>query len=474
MLPSVRSPRIVSCLALLAVVASGIAQTPWRRAWEKLIRPGLTYRMEWDTRTPRLLHALRWSPGGGVKARSELADRSVYSADGTKGRQTVSSLVRLTGALAGINGDYFPYTGDPLGAMVRDGELLSRPYPKRPAFGWGDKDAKSAILTWRAAIESPAVGTLKLWGLNEECPDDGVVLNTPAAGLALAKKPSVYALIKTEDAVWGPTTVVEGTFQYFFSDMDSLPVQKGTVILAARGESAKRLVKLKPGDPVKIEMTTTGMDWSSIDNVMGGGPYLVRNGVISVDWQAAGFKSSFANNRHPRTAVGRTAAGDVWWVTVDGRSGISPGATLGEMARIMKRLGCVEAINLDGGGSTTLSVAGRSMNRPSDGGERAVANAVLFFAAAAESSDEMAIAGPSTVDLANAGAYQVVGPDGKAIPTSEVLWQIEGQAWVDQGGSVRGISEGPATIVAVVRGRRLTLPIRFERILSKTGSGGTK
>lgn len=90
--------------------------------------------------------------------------------------------------------------------------------------------------------------------------------------------------------------------------------------------------------------------------------------------------ASFSTTRHPRSAIGRSADGKTMLVTVDGRQGISKGVSLPELSAIMKRLGAVDAINLDGGGSTTLSYRGSVINSPSGGIQRTVANGVLVFA----------------------------------------------------------------------------------------------
>ena len=82
----------------------------------------------------------------------------------------------------------------------------------------------------------------------------------------------------------------------------------------------------------------------------------------------------------PRTAVGILRDGSYMLVTIDGhRPGYSVGATLTELGNTMKGLGVVEAMNLDGGGSTTMWVKGRVANRPSDGFERSVSNALLVL-----------------------------------------------------------------------------------------------
>ena len=83
--------------------------------------------------------------------------------------------------------------------------------------------------------------------------------------------------------------------------------------------------------------------------------------------------------RHPRTAIGWNDS-YFYLVTVDGRQPhLSVGMTLNELARYLVSLGCREAMNLDGGGSTTMWVGGSVVNRPSDGEERAVANALILL-----------------------------------------------------------------------------------------------
>jgi exopolysaccharide biosynthesis protein len=105
----------------------------------------------------------------------------------------------------------------------------------------------------------------------------------------------------------------------------------------------------------------------------------VRDGVVAPDIRE-GIAPSFGEQRHPRTAVGITADGRLLWVTVDGRQApYSDGMSLAELADLMARLGARDAVNLDGGGSTTMVVRGVVVNRPSDAaGERPVGNALVL------------------------------------------------------------------------------------------------
>jgi exopolysaccharide biosynthesis protein len=111
--------------------------------------------------------------------------------------------------------------------------------------------------------------------------------------------------------------------------------------------------------------------------MIGGFPQLLRAG------EEVELTGSFATTRHPRTALGWREDGTLLLVVVDGRQpGYSEGMSLFELTELFRALSAVEALNLDGGGSTTLVVAGAVANRPSDReGERAVANAVLLLEA---------------------------------------------------------------------------------------------
>jgi hypothetical protein len=397
-----------------------------------------------------------------ARPKPEVADITVYSATETKGREELSALVRRTNAIGGINGDFFPFTGDPLGAMIRNGELISPPYPNRAVFGWGKNLSAVGRLKWKATIYPEGSEKIEVNAMNEEWGEDGYVLNTASCGLSLAKLPNAHLVIKLDSSAIPPSGKITGVFESVVTDQESVAIDADHAIIVARGESRiARLAKLKPGQKITIDMATLGLDWNKVDNVIGGGPFLVVNGQKHVDWKEAGFKDNFALKRHPRTAIGRTKEGDLWMVAVDGRQPMSEGATLDELADVMLGLGCIDAVNLDGGGSTTLNLFGLNMNRPSDGKERPISNAVLFMGPIPQpTEDPMVIRGPARLDAGGKGAYTVISGDGRAIPTNEVLWGASGAAWIDQGGLLRSLAAGPATVSAWVRGQIISVTVQ--------------
>ena len=151
--------------------------------------------------------------------------------------------------------------------------------------------------------------------------------------------------------------------------------ENGAVIISDKGKLSVEAVSGTPSEWVNNQ---------TAPSVMCSGPVLLVNGK-----NAELFKNSFNNARHPRTAVG-ACKNKIYLVTVDGRSKEnSAGVNLSELTKIMKWLGSENALNLDGGGSTTMYVKSKNnsgvVNHPSDNGkfdekgERSVVNAVLFI-----------------------------------------------------------------------------------------------
>ena len=153
------------------------------------------------------------------------------------------------------------------------------------------------------------------------------------------------------------------------------PIDPGTVVLTAPETS--QLGTLMPGEPITLTTTVTA-GWESIQQAVGGREWIVRDGAVSISPRPAS-----ADEIHPRSSVGLTPDGRLILATVDGRQpGWSAGMRLPELAELMLSRGAVNALNLDGGGSTSLAIrrAGTNgpvlVNRPSDGSERAVTNSI--------------------------------------------------------------------------------------------------
>jgi hypothetical protein len=163
-------------------------------------------------------------------------------------------------------------------------------------------------------------------------------------------------------------------------------------VLSGTGEAADWLrAHAQPGTAIKVStnITADGELLAAGSSVVNGGPRLLSNGSLDITAYAEGFVwpenpefyYRFGVRRNPRTLAGIIPEGNLLLVAVDGRRpGYSVGASFEESAAIMAALGAEEAVNLDGGGSTTMTIGDELVNRPSDAaGERPIGDAVALF-----------------------------------------------------------------------------------------------
>ncbi len=343
-----------------------------------------------------------------VHVRAALAQDVVLADDPTQGRETIGSLVARHHAVAGVNADYFPYTGDPLGLAVRDGELVSETMPFRAAIGIKhDGTVLIDTLLTVGSLTAPDGSTSPLDGINRPAGQNELILLTPTFGPRGHTVPAATTVLLSSltGIVKIGSEVTAGADTPAPGDPDLL-VPQGGGLLVASGSSAEWLkAHVHGGDRLRIRFDLArnplpsgvkrgglasragfsrrllpAEEWNDVEEAVGGGPWLVRDGVAAVDGLEEGFDpASFVQARHPRTAVGVTAGGELLLVTVDGRQRHSRGMSLPELAAYMVHLGAVRAINLDGGGSTTMVARGLYVNAPSDGIPNAVADALLVY-----------------------------------------------------------------------------------------------
>lgn len=138
--------------------------------------------------------------------------------------------------------------------------------------------------------------------------------------------------------------------------------------------------------PMSLPPITTFEEWRELEHIVGGTPVLVSKGNLIEDYSVEQTLESFLIKKHPRTAVGIKNTGEWIFVVVDGRFyGFLGGMTIKELAELMLNLGCIDALNLDGGGSSTMVMDGMVINEPC--GEiqelgkqvRRVSDAILIF-----------------------------------------------------------------------------------------------
>jgi hypothetical protein len=173
-------------------------------------------------------------------------------------------------------------------------------------------------------------------------------------------------------------------------DLGKTPIPRDGVVLSFGGlDPPSPLDWLAPGTVVtfstswKILNGTPAERFDQARDVINGAGLLRRNGVTLSNWQASEAlqPTTFTDIRHPRTLMGIDRRGFLWLVAIDGRQDHSVGMTFAELLALCARLDLVNALNLDGGGSTTMVVKGEIVNKPSDAaGPRPVGDAILVRA----------------------------------------------------------------------------------------------
>jgi len=158
-------------------------------------------------------------------------------------------------------------------------------------------------------------------------------------------------------------------------------------VISASGSAREWALKnLRRGTRLRLDLKLSPVEtdqaaaWKQATNIIGGGPQLIKNGRVEITNAAEKMLPSFVSDRHPRTAIARLKSGQVLLVAVDGRQAESIGMSLNMLADLLVEFGAVEAINLDGGGSTTMVIKDKIVNKPSDAtGERPVSDAILIY-----------------------------------------------------------------------------------------------
>ena len=368
--------RCAAIAVLLVLVLAAPAAARSQGDDRSLLMPGVSYTrdVEFTPHGPVVVHVLNAPRPGGLYGL-----KPVLSNDLIVGRETVTSMEkRASGGatVAGVNGDLFNFRdGHPSGVLMRNGVLDSPPLAERSstaitADGTIRVDRARYIGYWRGT------GQRRALNFNQPPGTNGVSLYTRSWA------PTTPPFGNTTEAVLSgfpdarPNTDLTGTVVQTKTGGNT-PIPPGGAVLVARGSSASKLVAEAPVGTTVTARLTFNVDWSAVTDAIGGGPVLLRAGK-PVFRANEGFSAGQLAPRNPRTAVGQRADGRIILVAVDGRQpGYSVGMTNFELALTMMRLGCVTASGLDAGGSTTMAFDGELLNRPSDGSERPVAEALL-------------------------------------------------------------------------------------------------
>jgi exopolysaccharide biosynthesis protein len=294
-----------------------------------------------------------------VKIKPILAENEVF------GFEYPSEMLQRQGAYAGVNGSFFGEYGQPAGMVVIDGQVITSPQ-SYPVLGM-TKDNK--IFLDRVVMNNYfKINNMKV-GFNN-----------------INKMPRKNDIVLLTDQFGGRTRLNQKTLQIFIKDKkiqnvvltkNSMDILKEMQVILATGSKIQEFSRLKPGQDIEIVLSNA--ENINIENAIECGPWLIKDGkkvvLKSDEWIGP------LDVKDPRTAAGITKDNHLILLTVDGRQPEkSVGITGDQLANYMLKLGVVNAAFLDGGGSTTMWVKGKTVNVPSYKGiERKVGNAIGVF-----------------------------------------------------------------------------------------------
>ncbi len=394
LLTTLRRGALVAC-----VLAAAPAALPAQRGdtvATRRLAPGVTYSSIVDPRGPWTMHLVRVD-----LRRGDLAIRAARAQGQLRGRERTSEMSRRAEVdgdtvLAAVNADFFDLaSGENENNQVLAGEwwkglkVTASPYDT-----YDNPHVQLAV----DARDHATIGRFILDGSARAGATRIPILTVNANPAGSYEGSALYT------SRFGPVTPRDTTRKAAEAPLASagrrgdtlLFVRRGAVapgtgtaipadgaVLSAYGARAEQVRALAAGDTVRVMLSLLPRlpRGAAPVTVIGGWPRILESGR-SVSADAATLEGTISRNaemRHPRTAAGVSRDGrELLLLTVDGRSENSGGATLVELAGILRRLGAWDAMNFDGGGSTTMVVRGRVVNAPSDStGERAVGNALL-------------------------------------------------------------------------------------------------
>lgn len=297
-----------------------------------------------------------------MKLAKDLELTPALSSDSTlKSRRTITTIAKNNNAIVALNGTYFkPQTGVPLGTLMINQKMYTGPIYDRVAMGIFDDSFDIARIQLDATVKGSGK-TIKVNNINQpRMLSTHVLVYTPEWGKYSPAAPKYGVGLQ----------VIDNKITKASANAIEIP-ENGYVISGPKSILYNLLDKKDVDLSIK-----TNPDWDGVKHIISGGPYLVKNGEVFVDMTAQ--KLQAIGGRNPRSAIGYTKDNNFIFVAVDGREGSSIGMTLMELANFMQSIGCVGAINLDGGGSTVMYVNGRVVNKPQQTGGIPLSNAIIL------------------------------------------------------------------------------------------------
>ncbi|GIP31960.1 phosphodiester glycosidase family protein [Paenibacillus sp. J2TS4] len=350
-----------------------------------------------ETRIVNVFHRLK-ARAGHPHLKLEL----VPATEHVTGKDTVTNIAAKHDreghrVVAAVNADFFDVpTGVPLGLHIMDGEILTTPTGMSSTYlavmtdGTYRMGGSVQVESW---LRTESGGSLELDGFNkirkDKMTDHALILTDRFGPSTLSEGSGGVEVILTPDAPsekWQPGKEMSGTVEAILTGFNH-PIPQGKYVLSASGAKADWIRQnLQTGEAVSVKIEIdSGLD--EAEYVLAGFNHrfanvLVHEGKVAESVLNIEDKNYFEH--HPRTVLA-LKDNELYAFVFDGRQpGFSDGISTREQAALLQAMGMDEAINVDGGGSSTYAVrmpgdTGLTvLNRPSDGKERPVGNALLL------------------------------------------------------------------------------------------------
>jgi len=301
--------------------------------------------------------------------------------DASIGVEKTSSIAERRGAVAAVNAGFFRldrsiFAGDDVGVLMIDGNLISESTNGRIALLIRNGATRTDVgfRHVNSATELTIGGKrFELSGIDRERKQDDAILYTPHFHRTTLTDGSGLEII-----------VRKGKITEIRKAAGSSVIPSDGYVISASGTMREQFAGAsKVGSSVKIrtklmDAVTERMIDEKFEDIIAGVPQLVLNGRAAVTWEQERSSRAFAETRHPRTAIAKLKDGKILFAVADGRSETSGGIGLEDLAAYLIELGAADAMNLDGGGSSTMYLDGKVVNQPSDKeGERKVGDALI-------------------------------------------------------------------------------------------------
>ncbi|MBN3524261.1 phosphodiester glycosidase family protein [Paenibacillus apiarius] len=325
--------------------------------------------------------------------------------------------------IAAINGDFYDMTtGVPLGLFMGGGEILVSPPAPTDWYAFGLKNDGTTIYGLSPALKR----TLHIGGKDIEISEinrmreNSSKLNLYTSSFHTSTMTNNLGDEVVLDIVSGEVksgSALKLKVADIRKDKGNTPLSPGKVVLSASGTYRNALQGLKVGDEVTAQFELEEA-WKDVKMAIGGVAQLLKDG----DLQPQDDKALY-----PRVAIGTKADGSIVMIEIDGRApGFSEGVSYDDLAKVMKDIGVVNALCLDGGGSSTFVVklpgepVRKLLNRPSDGGERKTANGILLVNKAPEGAASKLVVQPNMERVLVGSSYSLksAGVDANGHPAA--------------------------------------------------------